>query len=95
MILAAPKVDLLSASGLFFTTNIIERVIIKYGDRGYRFMTMEAGAVNMMLSLIASSLDLSACSIGGYYDDELNDFLEIDGGFETINNVLIIGKGKS
>lgn len=94
IILASPKVDLLSSSGLFLTTSIIERVIIKYGEKGYRFMIMEAGAVNTMLSLVASSLNLAACSIGGYYDDEVNEFLEIDGSFETVNNILIIGGDK-
>jgi len=94
-ILASPKVDLLSSSGVFLTTSIIERVIIKYGERGYRFMMMEVGAVNALLTFVASSLNLAACSIGGYYDDEVNEFLEIDGAFETVNNILIIGGDKS
>lgn len=93
-ILASPKVELLSSTGIFFTTSIIERIIIKYGERGYRFMMMEAGAVNTLLSLVASSLNLSACSIGGFYDDEINDFLEIDGALETVNNILIVGGDK-
>lgn len=93
-ILASPKVDFMSCSGIFLTTSIIERVIIKYGERGYRFMMMEAGAVNALLTFVASSLNLATCSIGGYYDDEVNDFLEIDGAFETVNNILIVGGDK-
>jgi SagB-type dehydrogenase domain len=92
IILAAPNVDLISASGIFITTNIIERIIIKYGERGYRFLMMECGAVNLLISLVATSLGLDVCSIGGYYDDKVNDFLDIDGALETVNNIIIVGK---
>jgi hypothetical protein len=33
--------------------------------------------------------------VGGYRDDELNDFLDVDGCFETVQNILIIGKKPS
>ena len=54
----------------------------------------ESGAVGQNISLIAETLNLGACWIGGYLDDRLNEFLEIDGVFETINNVIILGKNQ-
>lgn len=91
IILAAPYVNLNAASAMIITTGLIERVIIKYSDRGYRFMMQESGAVGLMVSLLAESVNLGTCSIGAYNDDLLNDFLSIDGVFESVNNVIIIG----
>ncbi|MDH6310949.1 SagB-type dehydrogenase family enzyme [Dysgonomonas sp. PFB1-18] len=88
---AEPNVEMNNASGIFITTGMIERLAVKYGERAYRFMMLEAGAVNAMLSLTAEALNLKSCAIGGYYDDDLHSFLEIDGVFEAVNNVLIIG----
>ena len=52
----------------------------------------ESGAVGHNISLISEILDLGTCWIGGYLDDKLNEFLDIDGVFETINNVIVLGK---
>lgn len=92
IIQAEPYVDMRSSSALILTTGIIERVLIKYGDRGYRFLMQESGFVGQTISLLAESLDLGSCMLGGYYDDKVNSFLGVDGVFETINNVIVIGK---
>ena len=42
--------------------------------------------------LIAEALGLGACTIGALYDDELNQFLEIDGKNETTIYVGVVGK---
>lgn len=95
MIHAEPYVELSAASAVIFTTGLIERLIIKYGDRGYRFLMIEVGMVGQTISLLAESVNLGSCMLGGFYDDKLNDFLGIDGVFEAINNVIIIGKKKT
>lgn len=92
IIQAEPYINMKSASCVILTTGIIERLIIKYGDRGYRFLMQEVGFVAQNISLIAEAIGLGSCILGGYNDDKINDFLEIDGVFETINNVLVIGK---
>lgn len=81
-----------SGSCVIVTTGIIERLIIKYGDRGYRFLLQESGFVAQTISLLAEALGLGSCMLGGYNDDKVNDFLGVDGVFETINNVIVIGK---
>lgn len=74
--------------------NFIERLLIKYGDRGYRFLMQESGFVAQTISLLAESINLSSCMLGGYNDDKVNEFIGIDGVFETINNIIVIGKKK-
>lgn len=74
--------------------NFIERKPIKYGDRGYRFLMQESGFVAQTISLLAESINLSSCMLGGYNDDKVNEFIGIDGVFETINNIIVIGKKK-
>jgi len=87
-----PFVKVRKSSALIITTGVFERVYIKYGERGYRFMLQESGFVGMLISLIAESMKLGTCMLGGYLDDEMNDFLGIDGAFESINNIIVIGK---
>lgn len=91
MVLTAPAIDLDSASAMIIITGVAERVLIKYGDRGYRFLLQESGAVGMMISLLAEASSLGACCVGAYNDDLLHDFLDVDGVFEAVNNVIIIG----
>lgn len=74
--------------------NFIERKLIKYGDRGYRFLMQESGFVAQTISLLAESINLSSCMLGGYNDDKVNEFIGIDGVFETINKIIVIGKKK-
>lgn len=92
IIQAEPYINIQDASAVFMTSGLIERQNIKYGERAYRFLMQESGAVGQNISLIAESLNLGSCWVGGYLDDKVNDFLGIDGVFETINNIIIIGK---
>jgi len=92
IIQAEPYVNMRTSSALIITTGIIERMLIKYGDRGYRFLMQESGFVGQTISLLAESINLGSCMLGGYNDDKVNDFIGIDGVFETINNIIVIGK---
>lgn len=89
---AEPYINITTASAIVFTTGVYERVMIKYGERGYRFMLHESGFVAMMMSLLNETLGLGSCMVGGYDDDKINRFLGINGVFETVQNVLIMGK---
>lgn len=54
------------------------RSLVKYGDRGYRYLLLEAGHVTQTLVLLAAGLGLGAVTIGGFYDDELAGLLRVD-----------------
>ena len=53
----------------------IERAVSAHGDRGYRYVFFEAGAVGHRLYLAAEALGLGATGIGAFYDDEVQRYL--------------------
>ncbi len=77
---------------MIITTGLYERLKIKYGDRAYRFMLHESGFVAQNMSLIFHALGLGSCMVGGYLDERINELLNLDGVFETVQNILIFGK---
>lgn len=79
------------SSCLIIITAIFERTTIKYGDRGYRFILMEAGHLAQNINLISSALNISCCAIGGYIDDNINKLIDLDGVRESVINVIGIG----
>ncbi|MGC4063805.1 MAG: SagB/ThcOx family dehydrogenase [Polyangiaceae bacterium] len=54
------------------------RLMRKYGDRGYRYVLFEAGHVAQNVNLAAASLGLGSCNLGGFFDRELGQLLELD-----------------
>ncbi len=95
IIQAEPYVNMNSSSAVIITTGIIERVYIKYGERGYRFLMQESGFIGLSISLLVEAISLASCMLGGYIDDKVNNFLGVDGVFETVNNIIVIGKNKN
>ncbi|MBY0244060.1 MAG: SagB family peptide dehydrogenase [Sphingobacteriaceae bacterium] len=86
-----PYINIKEVSLVVFTTGIFQRSLLKYGDRGYRFILQEAGSVAFTMSIVAHDLNLSSCQLGGYLDDEVNNLLGIDGYHESILNVQVFG----
>jgi SagB-type dehydrogenase family enzyme len=76
----------------FIWTAMIGRSQWKYLQRCYRYIYLDAGHIGQNFYLIAEALGLGACTIGALYDDELNQFLEIDGKNETAIYVGVVGK---
>jgi SagB-type dehydrogenase family enzyme len=66
-------------SVIVFITAVFQRSIFKYREKGYRFALMEAGHVSQNINLTATGLQFGVINIGGYYDREIDHFLEIDG----------------
>jgi len=48
-----------------------------YGDRGYRYVHFEAGAIGQRMYLAAEVLGLRATGIGAFFDDEVHKYLSI------------------
>jgi SagB-type dehydrogenase family enzyme len=48
-----------------------------YGDRGYRYACMDAGRIGERVNLWAVHQNLGSSGIGGYYDDQANELLEL------------------
>ena len=54
---------------------VYERTTKKYGDRGVRYIHMEAGHAAQNIYLQATALDLGTVTIGAFYDDRVKDIL--------------------
>ncbi len=54
-----------------------DRTVARYGDRGYRYILMESGHLMQNVHLVAQTLRLSSCAVGGFTDDRLNDLLDL------------------
>ena len=89
-----PWVDIEIASSVVLTTSVFERQMIKYGERAYRFKLMETGFVAQNINLICEHINLASCMVGFYYDNKINELLDVNGVGETIQNILVIGKEK-
>jgi len=55
----------------------LERAVRAHGDRGYRYVHFEAGAIGQRLYLAAEALGLGATGIGAYYDEQVHHYLNL------------------
>ena len=62
-----------------------------YGDRGYRYVHFEAGAIGHRLYLAAEALGLGATGIGAFYDDEVHRHLNLVPSQEQVVYQFAIG----
>ena len=69
----------------------IERAVRAHGDRGYRFVHFEAGAIGHRLYLAAEALGLGATGIGAFYDDEVHRYLNLVSGQEQVVYHFAVG----
>lgn len=74
-------------------TAVFDRTTAKYGQRGVRYVYMEAGHISQNVYLQATSLGLGAVAVGAFKDEDLNALLGIDGQGETAIYVNAVGKG--
>jgi SagB-type dehydrogenase family enzyme len=80
-----------NASAILFVTAIFFRSTFKYGDRGYRFVLLEAGHLAQNAILTASDLGLAAAPVGGFLDRDVDEFLGVDGVNESTVYTLLFG----
>lgn len=78
----------------FIWTAVPERMIWKFGARGWRYLFIEAGHICQNLYVVASGLNLGICAIGSYHENDLNCILGIDGENEFCIYMASIGKKK-
>lgn len=76
----------------FIWTAIPYRMGWRYGERGYRYLHLDAGHVCQNLYLTAETMDCGVCAIAAYLDEYLNDVLQIDGDSEFVIYLATVGK---
>lgn len=76
----------------FFWTTDIYRVKYRYGERGYRYIHLDAGHVCQNLHLAAENKECGICAIAAFDDDEVNNQLGLDGVNDFIVYIASLGK---
>ena len=54
-----------------------ERTTVKYGERGVRYVYIEAGHVAQNVLLQATAMDLGAVPVGAFYEDQVIELLDM------------------
>jgi SagB-type dehydrogenase family enzyme len=81
-----------SANLVVAITAIFQRTMWKYGQRGYRYVWLDAGHLAQNLYLVATALGLGAMAIGGFYDAEMNDLLALPADEEEVIYMVCVGQ---
>jgi SagB-type dehydrogenase family enzyme len=63
----------------FIWTAVAYRMTWRYGDRGYRYIHLEAGHVGQNLYLAAQAVGCGICTTAAFNDDDLNRAMGLDG----------------
>jgi SagB-type dehydrogenase family enzyme len=79
---------------VFVWSAIFNRSKWKYGQRAYRFVYLDTGHVAENLALAATSIGLGSCQIGAFFDDEINQLIEVDGVQESAIYLSTVGHPK-
>lgn len=74
-------------------TGVYERTTYRYGERGIRYVHMEAGHVAQNISLQAVSLGLGAVCVGAFHDKEVEELIGCNKREKALY-VIPIGKPK-
>ncbi|OGP72356.1 MAG: nitroreductase [Deltaproteobacteria bacterium RBG_16_50_11] len=77
---AALGQEMLEEAGCIFVwTAMVGRSKWKYRERAYRYIYMDAGHIGQNLYLAATALDLGCCTVGAFFDEEIDRIIGIDG----------------
>ncbi|MBU0943040.1 MAG: SagB/ThcOx family dehydrogenase [Proteobacteria bacterium] len=76
----------------FLWSSIFRRCMTKYGNRGLRYVLLDAGHICQNLLVAAEAIGCGGCPVAAFYDDEVNDLLQLDPGEESIVYAAAVGK---
>jgi len=76
----------------FIWTAVIARSKWKYRERAYRYIYMDAGHIGQNAYLATEALGMGCCTIGAFFDDEVNAVVGIDGKSEIAVYLCSIGR---
>lgn len=67
------------AACVFIWTAMVQRSKWKYRERAYRYIYMDAGHIGQTLYLAATALNLGCCTVGAFFDEEVDRVMGVDG----------------
>lgn len=68
-----------TCAATFIWTAVVYRMTYRYGERGYRYLYLDAGHVCQNLYLAAETIGCGVCAIAAFSDDDVNRLLGLDG----------------
>jgi len=69
------------AAAVIIVSAVVDRTRAKYGERGWRYVLMEAGHTSQNLYLMATALGLGTVAVGAFADDEVSEILNVPGAY--------------
>ena len=81
-----------SASVVVVLTAVFRRTQDKYGERGYRYILLEAGHITQNICLVGTALDIAVCPLAGTRDTMVEKLLSLDGVSESLIYAIALGK---
>lgn len=82
---------LAECSVVFIWSSVFRRNMSKYGNRGLRYILMDVGHICQNLLLAAETLNLGACPVAAFFDDNMNELLNLDGEEESVLYLAAVG----
>jgi SagB-type dehydrogenase family enzyme len=67
------------AACVFVWTAMVDRSKWKYRERSYRYIYMDVGHIGQTLYLAATALNLGCCTVGAFFDEEVDRVIGVDG----------------
>lgn len=67
------------------------RSMRKYGNRGMRFVFLEAGLIAQNIHLATVALGFGSVDCASIYDDEAHEAMNLDGLYQTLLHTIILG----
>ncbi|MCF2971818.1 SagB/ThcOx family dehydrogenase [Synechococcus sp. Nb3U1] len=65
------------AAAIVFHTADLAKAVVRYGERAYRYLHLDAGHLGQRLNLAAIGLGLGVSGIAGFFDNQVNEVLGI------------------
>jgi SagB-type dehydrogenase family enzyme len=75
----------------FVLSAIFDRVRCKYGERGFRYVYIEAGHISQNIYLQAVSSGLGSVCAGAFLDEKVNQVIDVDGRKEAAIYLHAVG----
>jgi SagB-type dehydrogenase family enzyme len=82
--IASEQMFVAEAPVILVVTGEYERTTRKYGDRGVRYVHMEAGHAAQNVYLQAEALGLGTVTVGAFQDEELSQVLALPAGYRPL-----------
>jgi len=80
-----------SGAAAFIWTGILNRAMWKYRERAIRYLFLDAGHICQNLMLAATALGLGCCPVGAFFDEEVEQLVQVDGQEEVALYLAAVG----